>query len=91
MIQQINRQRNRKKYILSQISAVKINQGIKTKVKKEDYEVLKDFFLDLNTKYLNQVENFHIKLSKILDMKIKGALKELQDQLDINDQKIPSL
>ncbi|WP_294920009.1 hypothetical protein [uncultured Lactobacillus sp.] len=24
-------------------------------------------------------------------MKIKGALKELQDQLDINDQKIPSL
>lgn len=40
---------------------------------------------------MGQVENFHIKLSKILDMKIKGALKELQDQLDINDQKIPSL
>lgn len=40
---------------------------------------------------MGQDENFHIKLSRILDMKIKGALKELQDQLDINDQKIPSL
>lgn len=50
----------------------------KRKIKK-DYETLKDFFLDLNTKYLGQVENFHINLSKILDMKIKEALKELQD------------
>lgn len=65
MIQRINRQRDRKNYILSQISTFQINQGIKAKVKK-DYETLKDFFLDLNTKYLGQVENFHIKLSKIL-------------------------
>ena len=91
LIQEINRQRDRKNYILSQIAAVKRNQGIKTKVRKQDYEPLQSFFPDLNTRYLDKVENFHLKLSKILDKEIKEALKELQDQLGIVDQTIRSL
>lgn len=91
LIQEINRQRDRKSHILSQIAAVKRNQGIKTKVKKQYYEPLQVFFPDLNTKYLDQVENFHLKLSKILDNEIKEALKELQDQLDIVDQTIRAI
>lgn len=91
LIQEINRQRDRKNYILSQIAAVKRNQGIKMKVRKQDYEPLQSFFPDLNTRYLDKVENFHLKLSKILDKEIKEALKELQDQLGIVDQTIRSL
>lgn len=91
LIQDINRQRNIKNDILMQISAVKRNQGIKTKVKKQDYESLKLFFPELNTKYLDEVENFHLKLSKILDHEIKEALNELRDQLGLVDQTIQTL
>lgn len=91
LIQDINRQRDIKSDILMQIAAVKRNQGIKTKVKKQDYESLKLFFPDLNTKYLDEVENFHLKLSKILDSEIKEALNELQDQLGLVNQTIQIL
>lgn len=74
-----------------QIAAVKRNQGIKTKVKKQDYEALQKFFPDLNTSYLDEVENFHSKLSKILKREIKDALNELQDQLGLVDQTIQAL
>ncbi len=91
LIQDINRQRDIKSDILMQIAAVKRNQGIKTKVKKQDYESLKLFFPDLNTEYLDEVENFHIKLTKILDREIKEALNKLQDQLGLINQTIQNL
>lgn len=91
LIQEINRQRDNKNDILMQIAAVKRNQGIKTKVKKQDYEALQKFFPDLNTSYLDEVENFHSKLSKILKREIKDALNELQDQLGLVDQTIQAL
>lgn len=91
LIQDINRHRDIKSNILVQIAAVKRNQGIKTKVKKQDYESLKLFFPDLNTEYLDEVENFHLKLSKILDREIKEALNELRDQLGLVDQTIQTL
>ena len=58
--------RNRTK-LLNEKSILEANLGSETKIQKEDFEELKSFFPELNIPHLEEIQNFHKQITKILE------------------------
>lgn len=91
LIIQINSLKDQRSELKSRIYAIQRNQDFSVKVKKQNYEQLQKYFPDLNVGYLNQVEQFHSNLVKILKKEFKDSIKMIQDQIDIINHAILGL
>lgn len=85
--QQLSGLRRQRTQLLSQRNDMKEDRDSSKKSFKHDYDCLKEFFPNANYNELNDVENFHIKLSEILKIEYKESIDNIQMLLDVvNDQ-----
>lgn len=80
--------RRQRTQLLSQIDGLQEDRNSSKKNFKHDYDCLKEFFPNANYKELEDVENFHIKLTEILKKEYKENIDNLQMLLDIVNKKI---
>lgn len=80
--------RRQRTQLLSQIDGLLEDRNSSKKNFKHDYDCLKEFFPNANYKELEDVENFHIKLTEILKKEYKENIDNLQMLLDIVNAKI---
>ncbi len=80
--------RRQRTQFLSQIEGMQEDRNSSKKNFKHDYDCLKEFFPNANYKELEDVENFHIKLTEILKKEYKENIENLQLLLDIVNKKI---
>ncbi len=69
--------RNRTK-LLNEKSILEANLGSETKIQKENFDELKSFFPDLNIPHLEEIQNFHKQITKILKEETEEELLKLE-------------
>lgn len=87
-LRSLRRQRTR---LEGQIKAIEDGVGFSSKSAKNDYEELKRFFPDANIAAIEEVEEFHNQLAKILSKERKESLDSLKETLAITNGKIEEL
>ncbi|MCR5080639.1 MAG: DUF2326 domain-containing protein [Treponema sp.] len=84
----LRRKRNR---LNSQISNLKKENTKESAPTAKSFELLKQFFPDVNIRKIEEIENFHSKLSEILKTEYDEKINELNTQLMPIDKKIREL
>lgn len=79
--------RNRTK-LLNEKSILEANLGSETKIQKEDFEELKSFFPELNIPHLEEIQNFHNQITKILKEETEEELLKLEDKISGNEKNL---
>lgn len=79
--------RNRTK-LLNEKSILEANLGSETKIQKEDFEELKSFFPELNIPHLEEIQNFHNQITKILKEETVEELLKLEDKISGNEKNL---
>ena len=79
--------RNRTK-LLNEKSILEANLGSETKIQKEDFEELKSFFPELNIPHLEEIQNFHKQISKILKKETEEELAKIEDKISENENNL---
>lgn len=82
--------RNRKK-LLNEKNLLEINEENITKISKEDFEQLKEFFPNANFSHIEEIQNFHNQMSKILENETREELQKLLEAINKNEDKIIEL
>ena len=72
--------RNRTK-LLNEKSILEANLGSETKIQKENFDELKSFFPELNIPHLEEIQNFHKQITKILKEETEEELLKLEDKI----------
>lgn len=67
--------------LLNEKSILEANLGSETKIQKEDFEELKSFFPELNIPHLEEIQNFHKQITKILKKETEEELLKLEDKI----------
>lgn len=91
LVFQINRLRDQRSKLKLQILAIERNLDIKINTQKKSYQALSEFFPGLDTKKLDEIEEFHSGLIKILKKEFKASIKEVQEQILLINQSIQGL
>lgn len=84
----LRRKRNR---LNSQISNLKKENTKESSPTRESFELLKQFFPDVNIRKIEEIESFHSKLSEILKTEYIEKIDELNKQLQPIDRTIQEL
>lgn len=79
--------RNRTK-LLNEKSILEANLGSETKIQKEDFEELKSFFLNINIPHIEEIQNFHKQISKILKKETEEELAKIEDKISENENNL---
>jgi len=79
---------NEKGALKSRLNRIDFNSEKKTKMSKKKFEKLIEFFPDVNIEKLNQIEDFHGGITKILSGEIKNARKSIEDNIEQLDSEI---
>lgn len=79
--------RNRTK-LLNEKSILEANLGSETKIQKEDFEELKSFFPELNIPHIEEIQNFHNKIARILKKETEEELLKLEDKISVNEKNL---
>lgn len=79
--------RNRTK-LLNEKSILEANLGSETKIQREDFEELKSFFPELNIPHLEEIQNFHNQIAKILKKEIEEELAKIEDKISGNENNL---
>lgn len=79
--------RNRTK-LLNEKSILEANLGSETKIQKEDFEELKSFFPELNIPHLEEIQNFHKQILKILKKETEEELAKIEDKISENENNL---
>ena len=80
-----------KSKILSRLKRVQNDLAKNKHVKSKTFQNLVNFFPDINSEKLTDVEEFHSKITRILKAELKESEKELSDQLAELDVSINSI
>lgn len=72
--------RNRSK-LLNEKSILEANLGSETRIQKENFDELKSFFPELNIPHLEEIQNFHKQITKILKEETEEELLKLEDKI----------
>lgn len=72
--------RNRTK-LLNEKSILESNLGSEDKIQKENFDELKSFFPELNIPHLEEIQNFHKQITKILKKETEEELLKLEDKI----------
>ena len=72
--------RNRTK-LLNEKSILEANLGSETKIQKENFDELKSFFHDVNIPHIEEIQNFHNRITKILKKETEEELLKLEDKI----------
>lgn len=72
--------RNRTK-LLNEKSILETNFGSEDKIQKENFDELKSFFPDVNIPHLEEIQNFHKQITKILKKETEEELLKLEDKI----------
>lgn len=79
--------RNRTK-LLNEKSILETNFGSETKIQKEDFDELKSFFPDINITHIEEIQNFHKQISKILKKETEEELAKIEDKISENENNL---
>lgn len=79
--------RNRTK-LLNEKSILETNFGSETKIQKEDFDELKSFFLNINIPHIEEIQNFHKQISKILKKETEEELAKIEDKISENENNL---
>ncbi len=79
--------RNRTK-LLNEKSILEANLGSGTKIQKENFDELKSFFPELNILHLEEIQNFHKRITKILKEETEEELLKLEDKISENEKNL---
>lgn len=72
--------RNRTK-LLNEKTILEANLGSETKIQKENLDELKSFFHDVNIPHIEEIQNFHNRITKILKKETEEELLKLEDKI----------
>ena len=68
--------------LTNQLNALKNNHTLGSKrLRKTDFEQLREFVPELNTDYLTQIEGFHTDIKKLLTKQVKEEIKVTEEKL----------
>ena len=79
--------RNRTK-LLNEKSILEANLGSETRIQKENFDELKSFFPELNIPHLEEIQNFHKQITKILEEETEEELLKLEDKISGNEKNL---
>lgn len=79
--------RNRTR-LLNEKSIMEANLGSGTKIQKENFEELKSFFPYVNIPHLEEIQNFHKQITKILKEETEEELLKLEDKISGNEKNL---
>lgn len=79
--------RNRTK-LLNEKSILEANFGSETKIQKEDFDELKSFFPDINIPHIEEIQNFHKQISKILKKETEEELAKIKEKISENENNL---
>lgn len=91
LVSHINGLRDQRSRLKLQVLAIQRNLDIKINAQKKSYQALSEFFPGLDTKRLDEIEEFHSGLIKILKNEFKASIKEIQGQISLINQSIQAL
>lgn len=72
--------RNRTK-LLNEKTILEANLGSETKIQKENLDELKSFFPELNIPHIEEIQNFHNQIAKILKKETEEELAKIEDKI----------
>ncbi len=76
--------RNRTK-LLNEKTVLELNLSGKTTIQKEDFEELKDFFPNINIVHIEEIQNFHTQITKIIKKETEEELEKLNEKIFQNE------
>lgn len=79
--------RNRTK-LLNEKSILETNFGSETKIQKENLDELKSFFPELNIPHIEEIQNFHNQIAKILKKETEEELAKIEDKISGNENNL---
>ena len=79
--------RNRTK-LLNEKSILESNLGSEDKIQKENFDELKSFFPDVNIPHLEEIQNFHNQITKILKKETEEELLKLEDKMSETEKNL---
>jgi len=79
--------RNRTK-LLNEKSILEANLGSETKIQKENLDELKSFFPELNIPHIEEIQNFHNQIAKILKKETEEELAKIEDKISENENNL---
>ena len=74
--------------LLNEKSILEANLGSETKIQKENFDELKSFFPELNIPHIEEIQNFHNKITKILKEETEEELLKLEDKISENERNL---
>lgn len=83
--------KRKRSYLKSQLSLLKINTQGQTTANEQDITKLKDFFPSVNIKRLSEIENFHRKMSYILNSELEEESVRFQGLIQSLSTEISAL
>lgn len=79
--------RNRTK-LLNEKTILEANLGSETKIQKENLDELKSFFPELNILHIEEIQNFHNQIAKILKKETEEELAKIEDKISGNENNL---
>lgn len=79
--------RNRTK-LLNEKTILEANLGSETKIQKENLDELKSFFPELNIPHIEEIQNFHNQIAKILKKETEEELAKIEDKISGNENNL---
>ncbi len=79
--------RNRTK-LLNEKSILETNFGSETRIQKEDFDELKSFFLNINIPHIEEIQNFHKQISRILKKETEEELAKIEEKISENENNL---
>lgn len=78
-------------HLLNEKNLLEINESETAKISKEDFEQLKEFFPNANFTHLEEIQNFHEQISKIIKKETQEEIQKLTEEINENENKIIEL
>lgn len=78
-------------HLLNEKNLLEINESETAKISKEDFEQLKEFFPNANFAHLEEIQNFHKQISRIIKKETQEEIQKLTEKISKNENKIIEL
>ncbi len=74
--------------LLNEKSILEANLGSESKIQKENFDELKSFFPELNIPHIEEIQNFHKQITKILKEETEEELFKLEEKISENERNL---
>ncbi len=74
--------------LLNEKAILELNLSGKTKIQKEDFDELKDFFPNINVPHIEEIQNFHAQITKIIKKETEEELEKLGEKILKNENEL---